>query len=50
MNTKQLKLRTAGKSAKSMCGDFLFRRNRRGAVDTLTDAAAKISRSKVSEK
>ncbi len=47
---KLLKHKVSGRHAPSNSGEFLFRRSRRGAAEHHTDAEARLSRSKVSEK
>ncbi len=49
MNTRHIKLRSIGKTA-HISGEFLFRRSRKGPVESISDAAAKVSRAKVSQK
>ncbi len=47
---KLLKHKVSGRNTQSVNGEFLFRRSRRGAADHQTEADARLSRSKVSEK
>ncbi|NVJ49160.1 MAG: hypothetical protein HWE13_04950 [Gammaproteobacteria bacterium] len=46
MNSKTNRVKSIAKAS----GAFLFRRNRRGPAEQLTNAAARLSRSKISDK
>jgi hypothetical protein len=45
-----LKNKVNGRNTQSANGAFLFRRNRRGAAVQQTEAVARVSRSKISDK
>lgn len=49
MNSRLLKVRSIVRQSKSS-GEFLFRRHNRGPADQITQANAKLSRTKVSSK
>lgn len=50
MNTKRIKHRPFARANLGLSGEFLFRRERRGPANHITDELSRISRSKASEK
>ncbi|PWK49253.1 hypothetical protein [Pleionea mediterranea] len=50
MNTRRIKHRAFARSNLGLSGEFLFRRERRGPANQLTDELSRMSRSKISEK